>query len=121
MWTALDNCGQHLAGASPAPPRALLERLRYVITPTCPAGHGLYKKTLTDHGPLYPPQLAAALRDSAAAIGLVLGVLSLSPGRYVAPIRLSWPAHSRSRSTNFWTLPVEVFGSGPSSTASGHL
>ena len=38
-----------------------------------------------------------------------------------APIRLSCPAHSRSRSTNFCTLPVEVLGSGPNSTVSGHL
>ena len=36
-------------------------------------------------------------------------------------MRFSRPAHSRSRSTNFWTLPVEVFGSSPNSTASGHL
>ena len=40
---------------------------------------------------------------------------------YAAPIRVSCPAHSFSRSTNFCTLPVEVFGSGPNSTASGHL
>jgi len=40
---------------------------------------------------------------------------------YVAPIRVSRPPHSLSRSTNFWTLPVEVFGSGPNSIASGHL
>ena len=48
--------------------------------------------------------------------------LSSRVTRYYAPlIRLSWPAHSRSRSTNFWILPVEVFGSGPNSIASGHL
>ena len=40
---------------------------------------------------------------------------------YVAPIRVSRPPHSLCRSTNFWTLPVEVFGSGPNSIASGHL
>jgi transposase len=40
---------------------------------------------------------------------------------YVAPIRLSQPAHSRSRSTNFWILPVDVLGSGPNSIVSGHL
>jgi hypothetical protein len=38
-----------------------------------------------------------------------------------APILPSCPAHSRSRRTNFWTLPVDVFGSGPNSIASGHL
>jgi hypothetical protein len=42
-----------------------------------------------------------------------------SPSRYVAPIRLSWPAHSRSRRTNFWILPVEVLGSAPNSIATG--
>jgi hypothetical protein len=26
-------------------------------------------------------------------------------------MRASWPAHSRSRSSYFWTLPVEVRGS----------
>jgi hypothetical protein len=36
-------------------------------------------------------------------------------------MRVSRPAHSRSPRTNFWTLPVEVFGSGPNSIASGHL
>jgi Protein of unknown function (DUF664) len=40
---------------------------------------------------------------------------------YTPPICVSWLAHSRWRSTNFWVLPVEVFGSGPNSTASGHL
>ena len=42
-------------------------------------------------------------------------------GSYAAPIRFSCPAHSRSRSTNFWTLPVDVFGNGPNSISSGHL
>ena len=37
------------------------------------------------------------------------------------PMRLSRSAHSRSRRTNFWILPVEVFGSGPNSIESGHL
>ena len=36
-------------------------------------------------------------------------------------IRRSRPAHPGSRRANFCTLPVEVFGSGPNSTASGHL
>ena len=40
---------------------------------------------------------------------------------YAAPIRVSCPAHSFSRSTYFCTLPVDVLGSGPNSTASGHL
>ena len=31
------------------------------------------------------------------------------------------PAHSRSRSTNFWILPVEVFGRSPNSIAFGTL
>ncbi len=44
-----------------------------------------------------------------------------APAPYAPLIRLSCPAHSRSRSTNFWILPVEVFGSGPNSIASGHL
>src|SRR5215208_6544406 len=35
--------------------------------------------------------------------------------------RFSRPRHSRSRRTYFCTLPVEVFGSGPNSTASGAL
>jgi hypothetical protein len=42
-------------------------------------------------------------------------------GRYPPLIRLSWPAHSRSRRMNFWIFPVEVFGSGPNAIASGHL
>jgi hypothetical protein len=46
---------------------------------------------------------------------------STASGHYAPLIRLSWSAHSRSRSTNFWILPVEVFGSGPNSIASGHL
>src|SRR5262249_1836249 len=42
--------------------------------------------------------------------------------RYSPPIGLlSWLVHSRLRSTNFWILPVEVFGSGPNSIVSGHL
>src|SRR5437879_2913888 len=37
-------------------------------------------------------------------------------------MRLSWPAHSRSRSWNFWILPVDVLGnSGTNSTTSGTL
>ena len=36
-------------------------------------------------------------------------------------MRFSCPDHSRSRSTNFCTLPVEVFGSAQNSIASGHL
>ena len=40
---------------------------------------------------------------------------------YTLPIRLPCPAHSRSRSTNFWILPVEVFGSGSNAIESGHL
>src|SRR5918999_1897272 len=37
-------------------------------------------------------------------------------------MRASWPAHSRSRSSNFWILPVEVLGSSSiSSTAFGAL
>jgi hypothetical protein len=40
---------------------------------------------------------------------------------YVVPTRVSRPPHSRSRRANFWTLPVEVLGSGPNSIASGHL
>jgi len=31
------------------------------------------------------------------------------------------PAHSRSRKTNFWILPVEVFGSSPKATDLGCL
>src|SRR5262249_4787182 len=42
-------------------------------------------------------------------------------GYYTPLIRLSCPAHSRSRSQNFWILPVEVFCSGPNSMVSGHL
>jgi hypothetical protein len=42
-------------------------------------------------------------------------------GYYTPPIRWSCPAHSRPRSLNFWTLPVEVFGSGPNSMVSGHF
>ena len=36
-------------------------------------------------------------------------------------IRRSRPDHSGSRSANFCTLPVEVFGSARNSIASGHL
>src|SRR5437867_3242779 len=36
-------------------------------------------------------------------------------------IRFARPFHSRSRRTNFCTLPVEVFGRSPNSTAAGHL
>ena len=39
----------------------------------------------------------------------------------VPPTCASWSAHSRWRSTNFWVLPVDVFGSGPNSIESGHL
>jgi hypothetical protein len=31
------------------------------------------------------------------------------------------PSFARSRSTNFWILPVEVFGSGPKTTWRGTL
>src|SRR3712207_7970557 len=37
------------------------------------------------------------------------------------PICFSCPAHSFSRKTNFWTLPVEVLGRSVNSTASGAL
>jgi len=43
------------------------------------------------------------------------------PECYTPPTCVSWSAHSRWRSTNFWVLPVDVFGSGPNSIASGHL
>lgn len=43
------------------------------------------------------------------------------PGCYTPPSRVSWSAHSRWRSTNFWVLPVDVFGSGANSIESGHL
>src|SRR5437773_2039732 len=36
-------------------------------------------------------------------------------------IRFARPFHSLSRRTNFWTLPVEVLGRSPNSTAAGHL
>jgi cyclopropane-fatty-acyl-phospholipid synthase len=45
----------------------------------------------------------------------------LSGADYVVWTRVSRAADSRSRRANFWTLPVEVFGSGPNSIASGHL
>ena len=41
--------------------------------------------------------------------------------RWSELIRRSCPAHSGSRSANFCTLPVEVFGSSPNSIASGAL
>ena len=44
-----------------------------------------------------------------------------APQRGAHPIAFSRPAHSRSRSTNFWILPVPVRGSSPNSTAAGHL
>ena len=44
-----------------------------------------------------------------------------SARRAVQWIRRSYPAHSFSRSTNFCTFPVEVFGNSRNSTASGHL
>ena len=54
--------------------------------------------------------------------GHIHGTRCVSAGNgYVAPIRFSCPPHSRSRSTNFCTLPVEVFGNGANSMASGHL
>ena len=43
------------------------------------------------------------------------------PECYTPPTCVSWSAHSRWRSTNFWVLPVDVFGSGPNSIESGHL
>ena len=43
------------------------------------------------------------------------------PGCYTPPSCVSWSAHSRWRSTNFCVLPVDVFGSDPNSTESGHL
>src|SRR2546428_171245 len=36
-------------------------------------------------------------------------------------IRLARPFHFLSRRTNFWTLPVDVLGRSPNSTAAGHL
>src|SRR5712691_5412433 len=36
-------------------------------------------------------------------------------------IRFSRPFHSRSRRTNFWILPVDVFGRSPNSTKAGAL
>ena len=37
------------------------------------------------------------------------------------PIRSRWPTRPRSRSTNFWILPVDVFGSSPKTTRFGTL
>src|SRR3954451_16471336 len=44
-----------------------------------------------------------------------------APQRSAHPIAFSRPAHSCSRRTNFWILPVDVRGSSPNSTAPGHL
>ena len=68
--------------------------------------------------------LDAALQTAARAAGIKRCWCSRKGylGRgYVVPTRVSRPVHSRSRRANFWTLPVEVFGSGPNSIASGHL
>src|SRR5262249_18794045 len=50
-----------------------------------------------------------------------VGRLGAGFGYYTPLIRLSCPAHSRSRSLNFWTLPVEVFGSGPNLMGAGRF
>jgi hypothetical protein len=76
------------------------------------------------HGPMAtvasPGPACSRCRVCVDGFGRVL--IRVPPGsgrvseRYTPPTWLSWPAHSRSRSTNFWILPVEVFGSGPNST-----
>ena len=40
---------------------------------------------------------------------------------YTPPSGVSLAGHLCWRSTNFWVLPVDVFGSGPNSIESGHL
>ena len=73
----------------------------------------------------------------AAIIAIVVGIAAIGGGALVYlrrgkaasrelagsgyPIRFSWPCHSRSRSTNFWILPVAVLGSSPNSRCFGHL
>ena len=53
--------------------------------------------------------------------GWPAGRVPVRPWDYPPLIRLSCSAHWRSRRTNFCTLPVEVFGSGPKVIVSGHL
>jgi monoterpene epsilon-lactone hydrolase len=61
-------------------------------------------------------------RTRAKVISVDYRLAPTSPGQcYTPPSRVSWAAHSCWRSTNFWVLPVDVFGSGPNSIESGHL
>ena len=82
------------------------------------------------HADEVEPELVGAARHRDDLVALVGGgrredaeeeVVAVV-GHQPPPMRRApWPAHSRSRSTNFCTLPVDVFGSGPNSMASGHL
>ena len=93
----------------------LLEEEDVSVLPTesfGPSGHGHVRISLAD-------ARGAPRRGLRAHRALRRG--SAGPGASAQLMRASRSPHSRSRRTYFCTLPVEVFGSGPNSTASGAL
>src|SRR5688572_13326732 len=119
---------RHLGGATVAELLVLRERLLELLA--VGADH------LGDHGVVHVTREAlggAALREPRLEhpddVGRPRVLLADGPGQRLGELllqrhqlmRLALCFHSRSRSTNFCTLPVDVFGRSPNSMAAGHL